>query len=139
MARKFDIAVGIAYKYKTYSLIVLTMIIAPSLNFFLDKGGADPWQLVILCFVLSTLLLAIPKDHGDTFSQIGFKLSFTGILIVIAYGTLDTGFKNLSIKQSISNGFVAFAGMILVLTALIMLSWSMGEIFLESAQKMRRR
>lgn len=124
-------------KQQTQSLILLTMIIAPSLSFFLEKGGADPWQLVILCFVLSTLLLAIPKDHGDTFSTIGFKMSFTGILLVIAFGLFNTSLQNLSVRQTASNGIFALFGLLLLLTAIIMLSWSMGEIFLESARKMR--
>ena len=138
LAKKFVDCFVFDPKQETMSLVVLTIIIAPSLGFFLNKGGADPWQLVMLCFILSTLLLAIPKDHGDVFSRIGFKMSFTGILIIISFGTFDTSLQNLSLKQSASNGIFAFAGLLLIFVALIMLSWSMGEIFLESARRMRK-
>lgn len=89
-----------------------------------------------MCFVLATLFLTLPKDHGKIFTRIGFQISFSGILIVIANGIFEGGIQELALEQDIYGKLLKYVGQAFFIVALVFLSWSMAEIFVESAKRM---
>ena len=127
-----------ASRHRLPVLIALTTLMCAGLASFVHKeDGVDPWQLTLFCIVVATVLLTMPKEHGRVFPAVGFKLILTSILIIVGYGIFDAQFTHILTAERWMGEVAEVAGVMVILASFILLSWSMAELALESAKKLR--